>query len=340
MNNTARMCQIASCKREAATLCYHCQQEVCHTHFNQHSSMIMTDVYSLADQINILNDDITALSIAQIRNSLFNQLQQWRDESINIIENIYIQKQVELNERICQLDIELSLAKTEKQQEVSQIKKKITELIDTGEATFAQMNRLQKSVDQVVLDVDKLRTKTIRIENQQANLDTCRIISMDQILHTQSEDVSVSISKIHINDDVKHSNKPDDQFHSSTSQSRFTIGNGGSESSSPIVDSLTTPYPSYDIMPGSLSLPSPPPLLELSVPTQMPYPYQQQPSFMPPSYFTYESSPHTIELPYPPSESSSSTHPLPEFSHMNQLPLYTGRNSTEYSPRSSIDSDV
>ncbi len=89
MISKALMCQIASCKEEAATLCYYCQQEVCHTHFIQHSSMITADVYSLADRINILADDINTFLIVQTRDSLFNQLQQWRDESINLIENIH-----------------------------------------------------------------------------------------------------------------------------------------------------------------------------------------------------------------------------------------------------------
>jgi hypothetical protein len=38
--------------------------------------MITADVYSLANRINILADDINTFSIAQTRDSLFNQLQQ------------------------------------------------------------------------------------------------------------------------------------------------------------------------------------------------------------------------------------------------------------------------
>jgi len=81
--------------------------------------MITADVYSLADRINILADDINTFSIAQTRDSLFNQFQQWRDESINFFENIYTQKQIELNRKIAELGAALNLAKIEKQQEVS-----------------------------------------------------------------------------------------------------------------------------------------------------------------------------------------------------------------------------
>lgn len=77
MSDTVRMCRIASCKREAATLCYHCQQDVYHAHFAQNSSMMMTDAYSLADQINILTDNITTFLTAQMRKNLFDQSQQW-----------------------------------------------------------------------------------------------------------------------------------------------------------------------------------------------------------------------------------------------------------------------
>ncbi len=58
----------------------------------------------------------------------------------------------------------LSVAKVEKQQEIPYIKEKITELTDAGEVTLDQMNRLRQFVNNIVLDVDKLRIPAIRIE--------------------------------------------------------------------------------------------------------------------------------------------------------------------------------
>jgi len=65
----------------------------------------------------------------------------------------------------------------------------MTELIETAEDTFDQVDHLWKSVDQIAIDVDELQLYTIRIETQPANLNACRIIYMDQVPHTQSEDV-------------------------------------------------------------------------------------------------------------------------------------------------------
>ena len=104
MSMTARMCRIDSCGREAVTFCYHCQLDVCCAQFTQLSSMMMTDVYALADEINTLTDNMTTSPI--------DQLQQWRDKSITLVEQVYKQKQVE------------------KQKEISEIKEKITKLID------------------------------------------------------------------------------------------------------------------------------------------------------------------------------------------------------------------
>jgi len=69
-----------------------------------------------------------------------------------------------LNEKIGQLDKMLSVVKVEKQQEISHIKEKITELTDAGEVTLDQVNRLRQFVNNIVLDVDKLRIPAIRIE--------------------------------------------------------------------------------------------------------------------------------------------------------------------------------
>jgi hypothetical protein len=231
MPKTIRICQIASCNREAATLCYHCQQEVCRTHFAQHNSMIRSDIYSLADLIDIITGNVTTFSIAPLRNSL--------------------------------------------------------------------------------LDVDKLLTPTIQIETYPANLNTGRIISMDQVSHNQSENVSDSISKIHINDDIRYSNRPAHRYHSSTSQSILTIENSNSEPSLPDFDSLPTVYPPYVPLSMSISVPLLPPLPSLPIQPRIADPrssihrspesiYQQRSSFTSPAHFTYEPSPYNFSLPYLP----------------------------------------
>jgi len=68
-----------------------------------------------------------------------------------------------LNEKIGQLDKMLSVVKVEKQQEISHIKEKINELTDAGEVKLDQVNRLRQFVNNIVLDVDKLRIPAIRI---------------------------------------------------------------------------------------------------------------------------------------------------------------------------------
>jgi hypothetical protein len=243
MTNIGRMCQIPSCKKEAATLCYHCQQEICYTHFTKHSSLTMSDVYSLADKISTLTDNIVTFTMTKMYNNLFKQLKQWRDENMNRLETIYAQKQVELNAKIGHLDAALTLSKAEKQKTIEKIKKKIRKLIDIGEATFDQVNRLRKSVHQMEVDLDELRASSIRIEIRPANLDTCRIIYMDQVSQSQSNDSAMSFYDANMNDIIKHFDKAVNHIHSSKGQPKIVIQNNGQVSSTSKPNLLTILHP-------------------------------------------------------------------------------------------------
>ncbi|UJR27912.1 hypothetical protein I4U23_009173 [Adineta vaga] len=207
MINAAHMCQYPSCKNQATSSCYFCQQEAYQSPFVQHNTTITNEVNSLIDRMNTVADSMTTILITPMRGTLGTQLQQWRDENINLINKIYKQKQVELNAKIVHLDAILSQIKVEKQQEITQIRLKITELVNVGGPTSEQMNRLRKLVDQIAIDLDKLRVATIRIETQPTNIDTCRIIYVDPILNVPPENVTASVSKTRITDDVRHFNK-------------------------------------------------------------------------------------------------------------------------------------
>jgi hypothetical protein len=320
------MCRIASCKREAATFCYHCQQDVCHTHFSQHSSMVMTDVYSLADQINTLTDNIKTFSTEQMRKNLFDQLQRWRNESITLIEQMYKRKQIELNEKIGQLDKTLSVVKVNKQQEISQIKEKITELTDAGEATFDQVNRLRQLVNNIALDVDKLRIPTIRIETQPANLDTCQIIDVHDVRYTKPRDFTMLMSDTGINDDDRQFNRSPDHFHPLTRGLMTTRGNSGPTLSDPDFDPRMPPYLPYVPMPMLISLPPYPPPNLLPVPPQM---LVTESSKYRPSGPMEREPPHFIASAYPPLPSTPPTDWPLNFSYMSQRPKYLKRDSSE-----------
>lgn len=284
MRYLSRTRQNGLCKRKAVTFCYHCRQEVCHSHFVQHSAMVMADIYSLVDQIDSLTNSITKFSIVQPHDKLFDQSQQWPNENINLIENTHRQKQVELDAKIHQLHALLSLVKAENQQEISEITREINKLIDAREATFDQMNCLRKSVNGITFDIDKIRTPTY--------LDTCRSIFMGQVPNIKLRDVSTS----NINDDVRHFNQPADQFHFSTNQSMGRVENNRLHSSSPTSGSLITSHPSH--------IQSEVPILYSNIDGS---PFMQMP------YLAHEPSFHTFMEQYPPSDSS----------YIAQLHVYT-----------------
>lgn len=264
MINAAHMCQFATCKNQAKSSCYFCQQEAYQSPFVQHNTTIINEVNALIERMNTVADSMTTISITSMRAALSTQLQQWRDENINFINKIYKQKQVELNAKIVHLDAILSQVKVEKQQEITQIRLKITELVNVGGPTCEQMVRLRKLVDQIAIDLDKLRSATIRIESQPCNFDTCRIVYIDPLLNIQPENVTASVSKTRINDDVRHFNKVPTHARPSPSKPIPTMRHKQGPpiptvESPPVAQTFHSPGPSTS---SQSHIPMPPPIPE------------------------------------------------------------------------------
>jgi hypothetical protein len=257
---------------------------------------MMTDVYALADQI---------------RKDLFDQLQEWRDKNITLIEQMYKQKQIELNEKIGQFDKMLSAMKIEKQTEISEIKEKVTKLIDAGEATFDQVDRLRQLVNTLALDIDKLRIPTIRIETQPTNVNTCQIIDVNDVRYTKPRDSTVLSSNTRINDDDRQFNRSTDHFRPLTNQSMTTRENSESKLLDPYFDPHMSPYLPY-------------------VPKSMQYPIHPYtpPPYRPPKLIEDE-PPNFITSHYPPLPSMPPFNSSPYFLNMSQYPNYSKQNSSE-----------
>ncbi|CAF1381172.1 unnamed protein product [Adineta steineri] len=351
MINATHMCQIPTGKRESANSnsCYYCQQEAFHSPYVQHNSSMINDVSALVDRIHTLTDSMTTISITTMRSSLCNQLQQWREDNVNHINKIYKQKLAELNAKIVHLDTMLNQLKNEKQQEISQVRMKIGELVNVGGPTSEQMTRLRKVVDQIAVDLDKLRSSTIRIEILPTNLDTCRVVYMDPSLNIQQEGVTASVSKTRINDDVKYFSKPTNHCRPTPSKPMQTMKNLRQASSAPIIDATAgshlfhSPGPPPTVQPHILKtqpvsdpphttfkpshIPMPPPLHEASqIPMPPPVPeasYSPKECHSPtPSELSELLPPRSPEIPMPPPIHESSHIPMPP--PLNKSPSSSG----------------
>ncbi|CAF0997211.1 unnamed protein product [Didymodactylos carnosus] len=168
---TSRMCQMEFCKRDAATLCFHCTNEVCKKHFIEHANLIMVEVHSLADQVNILADETSAKSISNITKLPLEDLERWKNESHKMIDEFYTEKQQDIQKIYLQIERKFTDQKIEQEQLIKTLREKIADLVEEGEATLDQIKRLQNLMEDIKRMSTKFDTNIIVVKTKKNWLD-------------------------------------------------------------------------------------------------------------------------------------------------------------------------
>ncbi|CAF4276982.1 unnamed protein product [Adineta steineri] len=147
MASSARFCFINECKRSWRSLCFCCQHNLCLDHLVEHENLIHAQIPLITDQINslshLLDDDIV------IQPSCFIDLNQWRENALRTIEQLYEGKRQQLEDLI-------QRRRNKQQQEFDEMKMKFEELIKNQEGTKEEIDFMRKSVEFIKKDIEDL----------------------------------------------------------------------------------------------------------------------------------------------------------------------------------------
>ncbi|CAF1325083.1 unnamed protein product [Didymodactylos carnosus] len=163
---TAKMCEVESCKKEAATTCFHCNKNICKKHFDQHNDLIMVDVLSLADRINILSDRLDTVTVAKLVEQSLNDLERWRELSHLFIDKHYELKKQEIQLASGKMASKFDEYKLKHQQQVQPVKQKICEMLDEGEVTMNQLHQLRSIVSDAENELAELNASVLNLTIQ------------------------------------------------------------------------------------------------------------------------------------------------------------------------------
>ncbi|CAF2466780.1 unnamed protein product [Rotaria sp. Silwood2] len=145
----SRLCSIKSCTRISRWLCDCCRQNLCLQHLNEHNALLISQLNPLTDEINALGDRLKTLTIQKTIVNNLEKLEQWRQDCYKAIDCLFEQKCQELhqlvNEKVGQ-----------QREELNQIHLKITELINSQEATRQDIELLASIIRQIETNMNEL----------------------------------------------------------------------------------------------------------------------------------------------------------------------------------------
>jgi hypothetical protein len=134
-----KLCSALDCKRDANALCLHCDKYVCTKHYLEHVKVTNDELLPLADRLNSVINTLQQLDIVRLSQFATDQLEQWRTESHQHIDELCDEKKKMLD-KIVQLKLE----------EETLISKKLNDLVreysDQTDASHQQIEKTKKDV--------------------------------------------------------------------------------------------------------------------------------------------------------------------------------------------------
>ena len=160
-NVTLKPCEIENCQRISATLCHHCNKNVCRRHFDEHADQLMQELNVLVDSINELGQDISSFCVKEYKQKTFDKLIQWRDEAIQNINNLYELKRQKFELLVQDNEKVFSERKTRNSAVLHTLKNETTALVKEGDVTFEQLQILKRKLDALEDNVDQAHNRLV-----------------------------------------------------------------------------------------------------------------------------------------------------------------------------------
>ncbi len=193
-------CEIENCQRISATFCHHCNKNVCRRHFNEHADQLLQELNPLCDKINELGEKISSFGVNEFKQQALNKLIQWRDESIQKINNLFELKRQKLD-LLLQDNEELFLQRTASHSEVfNTLKNETTALVQEGDVTFKQLQILKQKLSVLQYSVNLTHTRLVYCDTNPLLLDDLVLLHCTANIYSGGGTLLCADYQIRLND--------------------------------------------------------------------------------------------------------------------------------------------
>ncbi|CAF1049507.1 unnamed protein product [Adineta steineri] len=162
--NVLKPCEVESCQRISATLCNHCNKNVCRHHFVEHADQLVQELHPLADHINELGEKISSFDVKDYKQKLLDKLTQWRDKTIKNTNALYEMKKQKLDLLFQENEETFTSRTTSHLEIVDTLKNETTTFIKEDDVTSEQLKILKQKLHELKDNINKTHTDLIRCD--------------------------------------------------------------------------------------------------------------------------------------------------------------------------------
>jgi hypothetical protein len=159
-----RTCSIDKCKRKWREICSCCNKKFCHDHLKEHNDLNNPQLNPLMNELNNLDKQLQLSNTTKLIGDCRVKLDQWRENSLKLINRLYEEKCEELDQR--------SRLKLDEQRiELNQIRSKITELIHQQQTNQDQINSMKSTIQNIQHEIKVIEDTHFQLDIRPLKID-------------------------------------------------------------------------------------------------------------------------------------------------------------------------
>ncbi|CAF3879728.1 unnamed protein product [Rotaria sp. Silwood1] len=143
-------CAMETCKCKSRVLCHCCNKNLCSDHLKEHDDLINSQVNSLVDEINTLDNQLSVLNVDEV-------IGKCRHDCHMVLDRFYEENCQEL-QQCCIQQV------NHKRKKIHQLKLKINELIQEQEVTNDDIFSLKTTINDIKRDVNQFEEHGILVD--------------------------------------------------------------------------------------------------------------------------------------------------------------------------------
>ncbi|CAF0736903.1 unnamed protein product [Adineta steineri] len=157
-----------TCEKDARAKCFHCSRNLCLTHLTEHAQLLenqtRTFLHSHETILNDLHNKFECLSISsRILEEPFIQLEKWRLDAHEKLDQLAIQKRQEIQIKISEYRTIFNKKTNEQKQKIELLKKRLNDLSRQAQLASKDIKYLQDKMNETQQFLQSIEKHSIRI---------------------------------------------------------------------------------------------------------------------------------------------------------------------------------
>lgn len=142
-------CEVADCHRPAPAFCYCCLRNVCTVHLHEHIEQLKIQVDPLSTEVKNTMERIQQLTVEQLCQPFFAQLNQWHKKMNAFIDAIRVEKTKEIEEMMKVNKKKFDEHKGKQLEMTMKLREDVKQLDEDGHVTRERLESLQKQLEAI-----------------------------------------------------------------------------------------------------------------------------------------------------------------------------------------------